>query len=287
MIEPATAQAALHYASVPGGRMAYRTEGDPTHPALVFIHGWCSYSGVWEATIAHFKDDYYCIAPDLLGLGDSDKPADADYGLDAQVGRILALLDSLKISQFIVVGHSHGGQIVLTLASRTAPDRVLKVIDIGGVASGKLSDTVMRVIYPALRLLYLAPVLGVFVPFLMRIAPIKRYIFHTWFHDDNLIFQPHFDHVLDYAIQPGIRKTSYLIGRAIIAGNLTAELQNIKVPTLVLFGQDDETVPVSEGKLVLDKVPGSTYISWAQCGHFPMYEKTDLYLVALDSFLSV
>jgi Alpha/beta hydrolase family len=54
---------------------------------------------------------FRCIAPDLLGLGDTETPADADWSLPAQEAMVLGLLDSLDLDQASVVGHDHGGAV--------------------------------------------------------------------------------------------------------------------------------------------------------------------------------
>jgi 2-hydroxy-6-oxonona-2,4-dienedioate hydrolase len=85
---------------------------------------------------------------------------------------------------------------------------------------------------------------------------------------------------------PGINISLYQSGLAMHHLNLKPYLDRIKIPVLVIFGQQDGTVPVSDGQLVAQRVPGSQIVLIDHCGHFPMYEQTQQYLDALLPFLT-
>jgi pimeloyl-ACP methyl ester carboxylesterase len=70
------------------------------------------------------------------------------------------------------------------------------------------------------------------------------------------------------------------------ATNLTHSLKDIAAPTLVIFGNQDGTVPVGQAHLFKEKLPAAQLILIDQCGHFPMYEKFDEYINPLQEFLA-
>jgi pimeloyl-ACP methyl ester carboxylesterase len=70
---------------------------------------------------------YRCIAPDLLGLGDTETPDDADWSLRAQTKMIVELLDELRIDRAHVVGHDHGGAVAQLLAAEH-PARIDRLV---------------------------------------------------------------------------------------------------------------------------------------------------------------
>src|SRR5688572_33414155 len=107
-------------------KLMYTTVGHPAAPPLLLVHGWLSYRGVWRQTMEAFKDSHYCVAIDLLGFGNSDKPAGGDYSIAAQGQRVLQLANALGLDRFALMGHSMGGQIALCVASMLAPARVLR-----------------------------------------------------------------------------------------------------------------------------------------------------------------
>jgi pimeloyl-ACP methyl ester carboxylesterase len=116
---------AKQFVHVGDTRIAYRDDG--AGPPVLLLHG-CPFSSfVWRNVIPQLADRFRCIAPDLLGLGDTETPPDADWSLPAQEAMVLGLLDTLDIERTSVVGHDHGGAIAQLLAARHA-DRVDRLV---------------------------------------------------------------------------------------------------------------------------------------------------------------
>ena len=97
-----------------GGELAYTDEGDG--PAVVLIHGFPQSSFVWRDLAPLLAVRFRVIVPDMLGTGDSDKPAGVPLGIVAQAGYIRELLDALGVERYAVVGHSVGGGVAQLLA---------------------------------------------------------------------------------------------------------------------------------------------------------------------------
>src|SRR5215472_740399 len=75
---------------------------------LLLLHG-CPFSSyIWRHVIPGLATSYRCLAPDLLGLGDTETPVDADWSLRAQAAMIIGFLDALGIERAHMVGHDHG-----------------------------------------------------------------------------------------------------------------------------------------------------------------------------------
>ena len=102
------------YLNCNGHRMHYIAEGDPANPPLVMVHGNPTWSFYWRKIISHFKDDFYCIAPDHIGMGLSDKPVYGAYSykLEDRVKDLTTFIDSLELKQPIhLMVHDWGGMI--------------------------------------------------------------------------------------------------------------------------------------------------------------------------------
>jgi pimeloyl-ACP methyl ester carboxylesterase len=100
---------------VGGAAIAYLDEGEGA-PVLL-LHG-CPFSTfVWRKVIPVLASDYRCLAPDLLGLGDTAAPADSDWSVRAQTEMVVGFLDALGVERAHVVGHDQGGAIAQLLAS--------------------------------------------------------------------------------------------------------------------------------------------------------------------------
>src|SRR5688572_18670783 len=104
-------------------------EEGPSHgPPVVFVHGTGAWSEIWRGTMRALADSgYRAIALDLPPFGYSSRPADADYGDGAQARRILAALDSLRITRATLVGHSFGARPTMQVTF-TAPTRVERLV---------------------------------------------------------------------------------------------------------------------------------------------------------------
>jgi pimeloyl-ACP methyl ester carboxylesterase len=266
-------------------RLVYEIFGDPASPPILLVHGWLSHRGVWRQTILALQEKYYCIALDLLGLGDSDKPAQGDYSIAAQAKRILALADHLKFEKFGLIGHSMGGQICTYLAARVAPERVQYLVSVAGVVTGKLMPEVENKVYPLINLVALVPPLQNLSWYLSRWKPFTYFIFHPWFHDMDSIPLASWEVDRRMALRPEIAVSARQTGRAIHQCDLTTDLSNVLAPTLGIYGRNEGTVPFSDGELLQRLIPNAQLVAIERCGHFPMYEQTRTYLDALINFI--
>ena len=85
-------------------------------PALVFLHYWGGSSRTWDRVIRHLDGNHRTVALDSRGSGDSDKPA-TGYRIEELASDVTAALAELKVSRFILVGHSMGGKVAQFVAS--------------------------------------------------------------------------------------------------------------------------------------------------------------------------
>ncbi len=98
-------------------QLAYRTIGDETHPAIMFLHGFMGRGDDWETTALQFADDYFCIVPDLPGHGDTQLSTDpGEYSMSATAQSVVDVLTRLGIDRATLVGYSMGGRIALYVA---------------------------------------------------------------------------------------------------------------------------------------------------------------------------
>lgn len=111
-------------------RLHYLDWGEAPGPTLVFLHGVGLTAHTWDIPCLALRPQYRCLALDLRGHGDSEWSPELDYSLNAQVGDIQCLVESLQLDRFILVGMSLGGLVSLGYASRH-PDELkgLVVVD--------------------------------------------------------------------------------------------------------------------------------------------------------------
>jgi len=109
-----------HYLEVDGARMHYLDEG--SGPTMLFLHGNPTWSYLWRNIIPYVSPHARCIAPDLIGMGRSDKP-DIAYRFFDHVHYLDGLIEQLGLDHVTIVGHDWGSALGLHWARRH-PQRV-------------------------------------------------------------------------------------------------------------------------------------------------------------------
>ncbi|PWH12997.1 MAG: hypothetical protein DDG60_11330 [Anaerolineae bacterium] len=271
--------------NVNGQRLVATIEGNSQKPPLFLIHGWMSHRGVWRQTLPQLEEKYYCIALDLLGFGHSDKPEDGDYSIQMQGRRILAIADALGLQKFSLLGHSMGGQIAMCIAAMLAPERVEKLVSVAGVVTGQLSDLVEKQVYPLVKFGYKRPWVYRLSRALMHNRLYVNWAFRPWFYDIRKIPLRDFNLDRHFALNPAGHISIYQAGQAIHNLDISKHLRKIKAYTLLIYGENDLTVPIEQAYIAQTAIPNNDLAILKKCGHFPMFEKTGQYLRALGMAL--
>jgi len=108
---------ALPQISVLGSSMAYREAGDREAPVALFLHGNPTSSYIWRNVIPHVAAAAHCIAPDLIGFGQSGKP-DIEYRFADHVRYLDAFLDQTGITSAYLIAQDWGTALAFHLAAR-------------------------------------------------------------------------------------------------------------------------------------------------------------------------
>jgi pimeloyl-ACP methyl ester carboxylesterase len=273
------------FLEIEGRRIAYTEAGSSLNPPIIFVHGLTSHRGVWTRTIESLQDRFHCVALDLLGFGDSDKPGDGDYTIPKQAERVLKIADHFGFDKFVIIGHSMGGQISTYLAATLAPQRISKLVSVSGVVTGVLTRYVRAVNMQLVQIGRYVPQAYNLIGSMCAWKWFANFAFRVWFLHPSAI--PFDDWAVDRknAINPSNAISAFEAYRALRNTNLTSSLTGITAPTLALHGIQDSTVPVSDARLIQQYAPTSKLVLFDQCGHFPMYEKFDEYIKPLQEFL--
>lgn len=266
-------------------RLACTTLGDPSNEPILFVHGLMSHRGIWMRTMQHLQEHFYCIAVDLLGFGESDKPMGGDYSIQAQSDRVLQIANHFNLQKFSLVGHSMGVQISLYLASELAPERVKQLVSVGGVSTGTLSKRATNLNMRLVEWARNAPWLYRLVLSLSRSPWLAQWGFKIWYFEPASIPPEAWQVDREKALNPLGAMPSYLAWKSLSQTNLRAHLPKVKAHTLVIHGLQDGTSPIVNATLVKSRVPDAKLILIDECGHFPMYEQFDTYIHYLEEFL--
>jgi pimeloyl-ACP methyl ester carboxylesterase len=262
-----------------GIRVHYQEAGDSLAPALVLIHGFASSTLVWSKVFLEMAaSGFRVIAVDMLGYGYSGKPRNGEYTIGGQARLITQLLDRLNIKRATFVGSSYGGAVAATCAL-DYPDRVEKLILVGTVNNNRpLEFTLMRV--------FGAPVVGdVVSPLLigsrrlLRMRMKRVYDRHSWVLDERRVDARH---------QPlraaGTQRAIIRTVRHWDAERISRDAHLIQQPTLLLWGENDREIPLSDGERLHNRIPGSRLIVFLNCGHLPHEEYPGSFVEVVREF---
>jgi pimeloyl-ACP methyl ester carboxylesterase len=267
-----------------GRRVIYRVAG--SGPPVVLIHGMLNSSSHWEAVAQQLAHDHTVVAPDLIGHGDSAAPR-GDYSLGAHAASIRDLLAAIGIDRATIVGHSLGGGVALQFFYQF-PQRVerLALVSSGGLGrevspmlrtaalpgtSALLSLTIHRRLVGALwdggrRLRERGVSAGVYVQAIARaLRPLQ-----------SAGAQQAFLHTLRSVID--------VHGQRVSATDRLYLLEAI--PTLIAWGDRDNTIPIEHGRAAAAAIAGSTFVTIPGAAHFPHLEEPDALAAALREFIS-
>lgn len=115
--------------------------GSEDHPAVVLVHGWTCRRGDWHQLMQALMDDYYCIALDLPGHGDSREQVVSPWSVE-RMGQVVAeAIESLGIDAPKLVGHSMGGAVVLEAARLLEAVQRVVLVDTFVIPYGDLTES--------------------------------------------------------------------------------------------------------------------------------------------------
>lgn len=236
-------------------------QGEP----LVLVHGMGVDRGTLLDVAFKLKHKYRVILPDLPGFGDSDKPANADYSIKAQVENLRQFILALGLSQVHLGGHSMGGWIAAGFAA-THPEMVASLWLIAAAGTSDLERGVAMQAYRR----------GEYVLCCERPSDLRRIMKLV------MVKVPTLPHCLwvtlgrraaaNFELNKRIFKT---IMDDVASYNLEGRLAGIKAPTLLVWGDADQLVPPSALETFKRLIPNSRGILMEHVGHVPPTEAAD------------
>jgi pimeloyl-ACP methyl ester carboxylesterase len=245
---------------VGAARIAYLDEGDGL-PVLL-LHG-CPFSSfVWRRVVAGLGPRFRCVAPDLLGLGDTETPPDADWRLPAQVDAVLGLLDELGLDKVAVVGHDQGGAIAQLLAA-DHPGRITSLVLADAEAYDNWPSAKELPFVRATQL----PVLGRMVLWAWSRRPLFRWALASGkaVHDKAALTDELVDGYIAANLGNAHRrgKTRRFLAAQFDPANqaqTAAALEGLRrfaAPTLILWGAEDVHFPAEWAERLHHDIPGT------------------------------
>lgn len=243
----------------------YRRAGSGT--PLVLVHGFLGGSQQWLPEIAFLSPHFDVIAPDLPGFGAASGAAGCTR-IEDMADSVIALLDSLEIGSFCLLGHSMGGMIVQDIA-RKIPDRVAGLVLHATGALGLMPDRFEPVETSKQRLID------------DGITSTAARIVATWFVDGADAT----GYASLVAIGAGANTAAALCALdAMAAWDGRAHLAALTMPTLVIWGEQDRSYRWPQIELLWKTLPDAGLAVIPRAAHAAHLEKPAVFRAFLADF---
>ena len=254
------------------------TQSDPSPqpvPTVVLLHGFGSSLHTWEDWVPVLSQDFRVIRYDLPGHGLTGPDARGDYTDARGIVVLLDLLNHLGIQKISLIGHSIGGRLAWNFAA-AHPERIEKLVLVApdGFASpgfeyGKspeigLSLQAMRYVLPKT---------------LLRMSLEPAYANASAMTDQRLT------RYHELMLVPGVRPALIARLEQSILQDPNPILTNIKVPTLLLWGDQDAMIPVANAADYLRALPNARLVRMPGVGHLPQEEAPAETALTVHQFL--
>ncbi len=273
-LAPKYAAAPSQFMTLNGMKIHYRDEGAGT--PIVLIHGTGASLHTWNDWTKDLVKDYRVIRLDLPAYGLTGQDPQKRYSSKDYVDLLDAFLTELKVDQFHLAGNSLGGLISWLYASYY-PGKVDKLILLD--PSGFPFKNTPLVIKMAKT-----PVLNNFIRYVTPRSFIEKNIKEVYY-DPLLIKASTLDRYYDLTLFEGNRDA--FIDRTFIEReDYRDRLSLIKAPTLILWGENDAWIPVSDAPKFKAAIENAQVVIMPETGHVPMEEKPKESLAIVADFLA-
>ena len=254
-----------------GITLYYEVSGSGT--AIVLIHGFLCDGSLFTHQTAALERTHRVINIDLRGHGRSG-PSESPYTIYDLVDDVVAVLDTEGVASAVWMGLSMGGFISLR-AALNRPERVRALVLIDTDAGpetlwNKLKYTTMKWGLQALGPRFIAP----------TVMPIM--FGRTTLRSRPDLWAEYYQRILNVRIKsicPGVDAITR-------RGDLVGRLNEIKVPTLVIVGEEDKALPLWKSRRIANHIPGAELILIPDAGHLSAVENPAPVTDVVTRFLS-
>lgn len=254
-------------------------QGDP----LLCIHGFGASLYSWREFIEPFSKDHQLILIDLKGHGHSPKPSDTKYSTVDHAELIYRFILDHDLKNLTLVGNSLGGAISLLVTIM-----LMNQGDLGRLRAIILIDAGAYKEYVPFYLKLLGlPGTGLFAH-LTPARLITKRVLRMAYYDPEKITAAQIEAYAEPLSIPGARQALVQTARQLVPRNfdeLIEKYQEIKLPTLIVWGRQDQIIPLKVGELLARDIPNSTLHIIEQCGHVPQEEKPEETIPIVREFL--
>ncbi len=253
-------------------------------PPVLLLHGFGGCAYTWRYLIPPLAAAHRVLTLELKGYGLSDKPRDGHYAVADQAGIVAAFIRGQDLHDLVIMGHSMGGGVALMTylqLQQDDPGRInqLVLIDSAGYPQ-KLPWFIRLAKIPG------ANVLAALLPPRFAAAMVLK---KCYYHKDR-ITEEQIDTYAYYGSLPGAQAAISQTAKQLVLKDkemeaLIARYKTIQAPVLIIWGVEDEVVPLNVGLSFNRDIPHAQLVPLSKCGHIPPEEEPEATRQAIMDFL--
>jgi pimeloyl-ACP methyl ester carboxylesterase len=267
------------FINIQGVYVHYRDEGNQNDSIpLVLIHGTSSSLHTWDSIVPALVGKKRIIRLDLPAFGLTGPHPQRDYSINFYNQFIDAFLNAIGVQQYIIAGNSLGGSIAWNQAL-AYPNKVkqLVLINSGGYPKKNEKGNIGFKLAST-------PVVG---DVLLKFTPrgIIRKSVEDVYSDKAKVNEVLVQRYFDLLLREGNRNATLDIFKQRIIFGSSERIKNIKTPTLIIWGEDDQLIDVSNAYLFEKDIQNSQLVIIPKTGHVPMEENSSAFLAAINQFI--
>lgn len=265
-----------NYRLVDGVRLRLRDTGPRGAPAVIMIHGFGASLETWEPWARALSAHYRVIRFDLPGFGLTGADPTGDYTDAREIRILIDLMNQLGLVRASLIGNSLGGRIAWNFAAQH-PDRVTRLVLVspdGFASPGFPYDKAPKTPLMMRLLPYVAP------RGLLRANLAAAYGRPAALQDTTLI------RYRDLLLAPGVRRAILARLGQVILRDPAPTLARIHAPVLLIWGEKDRMIPISNAADYMRDLPHATLVRLPALGHVPFEEDPGASIIPVERFLA-
>jgi len=240
----------------------YQKLGQDHKPTLLIVHGWGDSSAGWLAFGKQLAWQYQVVVVDLPGFGRTDMPHDV-WGLDEYAAFVAAFMKKINLTPFAIIGHSNGGAIAIRGLAQGVlhADKLILLASAGVRSEYKGRKRILRVVAKTGKALVM--------PLPDTIKQRLRRKLYTTVGSDMLVAEH---------LQETFKR--------VVGDDVQADAAQLNMPVLLVYGQNDIATPSVYGRLLHERIDGSTLEIIGDAEHFLHTDQPEKVLKIVEGFLS-
>ncbi len=263
--------------------LAYDEYGKEHNRTLLFIHGFGESRYTWRFIVKPLSKKFHIITIDLKGFGESPKTEDEYYSVYDQAKLVQEFIEKKRLKNLTIVGRSFGGGVALVLALmqekgllKTKIDRLILI-----------NTMSYKQHLPYMMWLLQKPIIGYLGIHLLSADKIAEEAYNYAFSNDSLIPKESIEQSAKMIDLPNAKyaykqTVDYIVPDDI--AKVEKEYRDIKIPTLIIWGKDDISIPYRFGVRLHKDIKNSKLIILKGVGHMPQEEAPSKVIEAIEKF---